>query len=224
MTEQLVYTDDGSVTFYAPEYQDHYHSTKGALSEAMHIFIGYGLNEVLKFKKSIHILDVGFGTGLNALCAFSKLINLDVNVLYTAIEPFPLEKGNVELLNYPEMLGAEELLRNALVKMHTAPIGDEVVIHKNFRFRLFHDKLEFIDLSDKTFDLIFFDPFKPDSDSILWSSEIFSKLYRATVLGGILVTYSSKGTVRRAMQDAGFETHKLPGPDGKREITRALRL
>jgi tRNA U34 5-methylaminomethyl-2-thiouridine-forming methyltransferase MnmC len=223
MTDQLVFTDDGSVTFYAPAYEDHYHSTKGALSEAMHIFIGCGFNEVIKKKGNVNILDVGFGTGLNALCTLAKVVGTDVKVFYTAIEAYPLTKDKVALLNYHEMLESEDILQTALLNMHFAPEMEKVVIHKEFVFRIFRERLEMIELSETMFDLIYFDPFKPESDLAIWSPEIFEKLFNATVPGGILVTYSSKGSVRRALQNAGFEVFKLPGPDGKREISRAYR-
>ncbi len=223
MTTSFVLTADGSVTLYASAYDDHYHSTGGALTEAEHLFIQYGLEAAIEKNKTVNILEVGFGTGLNALCSVKRVSTLDVKLFYTAIEPYPVEMKYIELLNYPEILGNAGLNREWLMKMHLASHADEIMITENFRFVKYFQGIEEVQLPVDNYQLVFFDLFKPDSNPELWTGEIFRKLNQVCTEGAILVTYSSRGAVRRSLNEAGFLTEKLPGPGGKREITRAVK-
>ena len=66
ITRKIILTADGSSTLLIPEWEEAYHSRHGAVQEAFHVFIKNGWKWV-KNQKEISILEIGFGSGLNAL-------------------------------------------------------------------------------------------------------------------------------------------------------------
>jgi len=221
MRRQIILTQDGSHTVAIPELQVTYHSTFGAVQESKHVFIEAGLIPLLQSHHHIHILEVGFGTGLNALLSLGETEKNGGSIAYTAIEPFPLAKEEIQTLNYCDQLLRPEW-KLYFQQMHACawereePLTPRFSIYKTMSpLQEYHAK--------HTQQLIFFDAFAPAAQPELWEREVFDKLYLLLDPGGILVTYCSKGSVRRTMQDAGFIIKKLPGPPGKREMIRAMR-
>jgi tRNA U34 5-methylaminomethyl-2-thiouridine-forming methyltransferase MnmC len=211
-------SDDGSTTFYRPDIDEHYHSIHGAIQESMHIFINAGLNH--HQGKALRILEVGFGTGLNAL--LTMLEAPDKKIVYHALERFPLPPGMVSKVNYPQRLDNPDA-QTFFDLMHQAKWDTPCAITPHFELlKMEQDLLTY--LPDSLFDLIYFDAFGPDKQPELWSPPVFEKLGKATQPGGILTTYSVKGTVKRALKDAGFAIEKIPGPPGKREMIRATKI
>lgn len=215
-----IVSKDGSQTLWAPDFDEHYHSIHGALTESNHVFIQAGLEERLKEPSSpLHIFEMGFGTGLNALltCFFQER----PAVFYTSIEKYPLGEKDWELLNYGDLVG-DEGGKEAFAKLHRAAWGKWEEIGLDF-----HLKKEEADLltyePENQFDLIYFDAFAPSSQAHLWSGEVMAKIYSWCRPGAIFTTYSAKGDVRRALITAGFEVEKIPGPPGKREMLRARK-
>lgn len=205
-------TDDGSATLFVPELNEHYHSTKGARTESQHIFIDMGL----KASDSLapRVLEIGFGTGLNAWLTLEEAERSGRNIHYTGLELYPLEWQMIEQLDY---VANKELFK----QLHTAPWGVEVPITAHFSLL----KTE-VDVNkwqtEDSFDLIYFDAFAPEKQPEMWSQELFNRLYVLLNDGGILTTYCAKGVIRRMLQAAGFIVERLPGPPGgKREILRA---
>ena len=222
MKVQPVITGDRSHTLFVPRLKEHYHSVFGAIRESRHVFIGAGFNCLAGKKTPVRLLEIGFGTGLNALLTYFEALKNNRAVQYTALEAFPLEPGIVQRLNYPELLDEPDAAR-IFLELHERPWNRAVRLSGSFTLEKRWEKLEISVLPKGSFDLVYFDAFGPVVQPELWTPEIFEKLYRALDGGSILVTYSSKGEVRRAMKEAGFSVKKLPGPAGKREMTRALK-
>jgi len=222
MQRKLILTGDGSHTISMPELNVTYHSIHGAIQESKHVFIEAGLKSLtLAEAAKLNIFEVGFGTGLNALLTIIEAEKLQKEIHYDTVEPFPLGSSETRSLNYCKQLGREEL-QPIFEQLHSCEWEKKVNITENFGFNKSRTNLLNLETSE-TFELIYFDAFAPNTQPELWTNEIFEKMFAMLEPGGILVTYCSKGDVRRAMQAAGFIVEKLPGPRGKREMTRALR-
>ena len=219
---EIILTEDGSHSLKVYGINEHYHSTFGALAESRHVFIDAGLKMLLpKSSSGISILEIGFGTGLNALLSLSESINYGRRIEYTSVEPFPLEKDIWGKLNYPDLLD-DKRAGEWFEKMHTGEWNKELEIDKDFYLSKMCCSLQDYNADGRKFDLIYFDAFGPDIQPELWTEEIFEKISDMTATGGILVTYSAKGSVRRALQSAGFSVERIPGPRGKREMIRGV--
>ena len=221
MERKIIITADGSSTVLIPERKVTYHSTHGAIQESKHVFIKAGLYKVPDTLKtgSIHIFEIGFGTGLNAFLTFMEAEKLQYTIYYETVEPFPLDNDEVKFLNYCKQLQREDL-QTIFEQLHTCDWEKEIKITEKFYLCKTKRSLEGYKPSTLK-NLIYFDPFEPNAQPGLWTQEIFKRMFSILEPGGILVTYSSKGIVRRSMHAAGFTIEKLPGPPGKREITRA---
>lgn len=213
-------TDDGSHTLFLPELEEHYHSVNGAIQESNHVFIEAGLRQYKQ--DTIHIFEVGFGTGLNA---FLSLVKSDTShkIYYTAIEAYPLSLSIIKQLNYADKYSQEQ--QDLFYKLHEAEWGTEQQITPYFHLTKIHADLNQLDFDViKPVDVIYFDAFAPDKQPEMWSQQIFDHMFKITNDRGILVTYCAKGVVRRMMQQSGYKTERLPGPPGKREMLRANKL
>lgn len=222
MKTELVTTGDGSNTLYVPHLNEHYHSTFGALSESLHVFIGSGFRRAADSFDEIDLLEIGFGTGLNALMTWMEAERMPKKVNYDAIEPFPLEPGTWSSLNYPDCFCTFSY-HKIFSRLHEAYWESEEQISPFFTLHKFMGRFEDYLPGPEKYNLVYFDAFGPDVQPELWTGEIFRKIFLSMKKGGILVTYSVKGSVRRALSDSGFSVEKLPGPEGKREITRAIK-
>lgn len=212
-------TKDGSHTVAVPAIDVTYHSTHGAIQESLHVFIKEGLKHLPPGPGPVYIFEMGLGTGLNALLTLIEAGNSKQAVHYTAIELFPLEEKEINVLNYCIQLGRPEL-EPAFRNLHNCEWEKEIAITNYFTFR--KSRVDLLDLSGHlSFNLIYFDAFSPTVQPELWTREVFEKLHKSLLPAGILVTYCSKSDVRRAMQAAGFNVKKIPGPRGKREMVRA---
>jgi len=219
MSNTLFETSDGSHSIFSGQYGVSYHSKHGAIQEAYHVFIKSGLS--LFEHRSLSVLEIGFGTGLNGLITLIEAQKLNLDVTYTGVEAFPISTEELEQLNYISELQAEAFLKE-FQKMHNSPWEKEIKIADTFR--LHKQRKDFKELADTdTFNLIYFDAFGSRVQPELWTEAIFSKMYAALKTDGVLVTYSAKGSVRRAMQAVGFVVERLPGPPGKREMLRATK-
>ncbi|CAN5370796.1 tRNA (5-methylaminomethyl-2-thiouridine)(34)-methyltransferase MnmD [soil metagenome] len=216
--KKIILTEDGSSTIYNSELNQHYHSIHGAIQESQHVFMKMGFEEIIKSKSEISILEIGFGTGLNAFLVLLE----SLKVVYTSLEAFPLEEKEFTLLNYAEQLNVPEK-QSDFLKLHSSPWEIPISINENFTINKKKVKLEDFIFDNNSFDLIFFDAFSPEVQPELWTEEIFRKIFSATKPKGILVTYCAKGQVRRNMIAAGFSVERLEGPPGKREMLRGRK-
>lgn len=219
MERKVIITADGSSTIYLPEWDENYHSKHGAIQEAIHVFIKSGLS--LFSNKKISILEIGFGTGLNSFITFLEAPKLNLEIKYIGVEAYPVSINEIDKLNYVSELRAKEF-SSVFSEMHQQKWEVENEISSTYtltkRNQLFNE------ISDKnSFDLIYFDAFGARVQPELWTEEIFQIMFNSLKKEGVLVTYSAKGSVRRAMQKVGFIVEKLPGPPGKREMLRAIK-
>jgi tRNA U34 5-methylaminomethyl-2-thiouridine-forming methyltransferase MnmC len=219
LPRQIVITSDGSHTLYIPGLGEHYHSIHGAIQESEHVFIQTGLAQ-LNEKKTIRILEIGFGTGLNALLTLKQATKNSLSIEYTTIEKYPLQPNEYNLLNYGKELGND--WEKPFIALLESPWELKNEITPHFKLNKRAVDLVAIDFED-CFDLIYFDAFGPEIQPDLWSESVFQTMYRALNIGGILVTYSAKGQVRRNLIVAGFTVERLAGPPGKREMLRATK-
>jgi tRNA U34 5-methylaminomethyl-2-thiouridine-forming methyltransferase MnmC len=221
MMRELQVTEDGSHTLQLVDSPVTYHSRFGAIQESEHVYIGAGLQPFIGKEEPIRIFEVGFGTGLNAFLSYLEAKQEKVRVDYEAVEPFPLTRDEYKHLNYAQVLRKRELAESFQM-MHQTPWGKTIRIGTLFTLIKHQMKLEDFDTHRK-FHAIFFDAFAPSAQPELWTEEIFAKMYDFLYPNGVLVTYCSKGDVRRSLANVGFDLEKLPGPRGKREMVRAYK-
>lgn len=224
MRREIITTADGSKTIYLPEWDEHYHSKHGAVQEAYHVFIKHGFEHILKNRESLEqlsILEIGFGTGLNAFITLVESQRIGLTVDYQGIEAYPVKMDEAIDLNYSDALSLKD--HDAVFReIHQVPWETAHAISSHFN--LVKRKQFFHDIDDKEqHELIYFDAFGARVQPELWTESIFSKMHDALKHNGVLVTYSAKGSVRRAMQAVGFAVERLPGPPGKREMLRATK-
>ncbi|MDR6300526.1 tRNA (5-methylaminomethyl-2-thiouridine)(34)-methyltransferase MnmD [Mesonia maritima] len=220
MKREIIITADGSSTIHIPDWNEQYHSKHGAIQEAQHVFISKGLHFLSeKYQpKKINILEIGFGTGLNALLTAMEANQKKININYKGIEAYPIAEKEIENLNYGKQLSTEAI--HLFEKIHKADWEKQVEITPVFSLK--KEKLFFEEITEtQNFNLIYFDAFGARVQPELWEKPIFQKMYNALTENGVLVTYSAKGSAKRAMQEVGFTVEKIPGPPGKREMLRA---
>lgn len=213
-------TQDGSNTLYLPDMDEHYHSVKGALTESRHIFIDMGLRHCMV--QNPKVLEIGFGTGLNAFLTLLEAEDTQRYISYTTLELYPLDMNMIHQLGYPSEI--DEQLASWYYALHAADWNRTITVTPHFQ--LLKQQVDYtVHSFSDVYDVIYFDAFAPEKQPEMWSQELFDRLYAHTAPGGILTTYCAKGVVRRMLQSAGYQVERLPGPPGgKREILRAIRL
>lgn len=221
MNPELRQTADGSHTLYVPELNETYHSVHGAITESKHVFINAGLHSLQTAQIPIQILEIGFGTGLNALLTWMEADLHKIKIHYITLEPSPLGNTIVEALNYTDQL-QQQIKGISFASLHATPFDTATTLSEHFILMKKKITLEQFHSASK-FHLVYFDAFGPRVQPEIWSIENFKKLFDLMAADSILVTYCAKGDVRRTMQAAGFVIEKLPGPPGKREMLRAYR-
>lgn len=217
--QQLVKTEDGSHTLFVPALNEHYHSVHGAVQESEHIFINCGFRHCKA--DTISIFEAGFGTGLNALLTAVEACQGSKKVRYTTVEKYPLDARITGKLNHGMFAGSKGT--EIYSAIHSADWNAEVKICDNFTITKIRADLK-TDIVPGAYNLIYFDAFGPDKQPEMWTKDVFEKISSVTKVGGILVTYSAKGEVKRTLQACGFEVFLLPGPPGKRQIIRAIKI
>jgi tRNA U34 5-methylaminomethyl-2-thiouridine-forming methyltransferase MnmC len=222
MDSHIQVSEDGSPTLVSQRFGVTYHSIYGAIDESITVFLSSGLQyQILRGKKNVAILEMGFGTGLNAfLTLLEGERNPECRFSYTGVELYPIEMDLVEKLSYPSLLESEEYQEDFLTMHNTPPITTIQI--KSLTFRKLHQSILDVELSTR-FDVIYYDAFAPSAQEELWTPELMQKMYTYTNPGGILVTYCAKGSFKRALKAAGYKVEALPGPPGKREMTRAIK-
>lgn len=211
-------TADGTYTLYIPEIDEHYHSVNGAAVEARHVY----LTEALKHHggKSVSVLEVGFGTGLNAFLTLLESIREGITIHYTTLELYPLDAEQVRLLNYGAQLAPE--YAQLYFALHDAPWNEPVEITEGFILEKRNCDLLTCEL-EGDYDVVYFDAFAPEKQGEMWSEKIYGRIFERMTPGGVMTTYCAKGVVRRGFQAVGFTVERIPGPPGKREMLRAVK-
>lgn len=219
----IIGSHDGSNTLFSDRFGVTYHSKFGAVDESITVFLSAGLQyQLMRGLQKIEVFEMGFGTGLNAfLTLMESRRNPRVKINYTGIEMYPIHIDEASLLSYPEFLNAEEISEK-FIFMHESAFGDWHQIYDNFIFRKINSSLLTVNLNEK-YDVIYYDAFAPSAQEDLWTPEVMKKMYAHTNHDGVLVTYCAKGSFKRALKSAGYRVEALPGPSGKREMTRAIK-
>ncbi|MCA6450089.1 MAG: tRNA (5-methylaminomethyl-2-thiouridine)(34)-methyltransferase MnmD [Chitinophagaceae bacterium] len=220
MQREIRPTADGSHTIAIPGMDVTYHSHHGAIGESRHVFLEAGLHPLLAAKshQPLHVLEMGMGTGLNALLTLQEARVQQYPIRYTAVELYPLTADEISQINYGTLLQCQD----DFMSLHRADWETEVRLHSFFTIHKRKTSLLTLEINDR-FNCIYFDAFSPTHQPELWTEAVFAKLYQFLSPGGILVTYCSKSVVRKAMMAAGLTVEKIPGPWGKREMVRATR-
>ncbi len=218
LLHKIIITEDGSHTIYVPELKEHYHSVHGAIQESEHVYIKNGFDQCNS--NPLNILEVGFGTGLNALLTALHNLNNSRKVFYTAFEKYPVDTKIIDSLNYHSFFGSqgEEIFK----KIHMANWEEMNRIYSDFFLRKVKGDFVKDDIPDR-YNLIYFDAFAPDKQPEIWTLDVFRKVAEASDKDTVFVTYSAKGEVRRNLRTCGFKVSIVPGPPGKRHIIRAVK-
>lgn len=219
---RIITTQDGSHSLESVQFGVTYHSVYGAVQESRVVFLNAGLMPKTHDLDQISILEVGFGTGLNAFMSLLEAEKRALPIRYLTYEAFPISSAEASRLNYPHILGAAHYTAD-FMHLHRCPWSEEVEIGDYFLFQKERRQFQEIDY-DQAFDIIYYDAFSPSAQPELWEADMFAKMFRALKPNGVLVTYCAKGAVKRALKSVGFTIEALPGPPGKREMTRARKV
>lgn len=219
MQVRLIDTQDGSHSLHSERYGESYHSKYGAIQESRHVFIEAGLHPLIPVKKEARVLEMGFGTGLNALLSLQEARAHGLQLYYETVEAHPVMVPQAMQLNYPERTGQPDD-RPLFRQLHEAPWDETVQITPFFELRKLHGTFDTVKLA-ADFDLVYYDAFAPAAQPELWETPVLQRAWEALRSGGALVTYCAKGSVKRNLRELGFQVTALPGPPGKREMTRA---
>lgn len=218
--EDIILTEDGSKTIRHALLDETYHSSHGAVQEALHVFIKNGVQQ-FQSEEEIFIFEVGLGTGLNALLTLDYACQTQKRVNYTSIEAFPISQNDAQLLNYQEFLS--EPIKDWGLRIHQIEWEKTQTLLPNFIFLKIQQQLQVYQPPKNRFHCIYFDAFSPTSQPEMWSVEILQKMYNSLKEGGLLVTYCAKGQFKRDLKAVEFQVEAIPGPPGKREMTWAWK-
>ncbi len=219
MKREIIVTEDGSTTIRIPEWDECYHSKHGAIQEAYHVFIKNGLDYFSD--QPLSVMEIGFGTGLNAFITFLESEKRLIPIDYIGIEAYPVLTSEAIAMNYVKLLGAERF-DSTYIQMHDSKWEETLILGEVFSFtkrKMFCNEIGYTE----RFDIIYFDAFGFRVQPELWSTAIFKIMFDALKPGGMLVTYAARGVIKRSMTEVGFTVEKLDGPLGKREMMRAFK-
>jgi tRNA U34 5-methylaminomethyl-2-thiouridine-forming methyltransferase MnmC len=220
MQKEFLITEDGSHTIYLPEIDEHYHSIHGAIQESLHVYIQSGLLQTSK--DEISVLEIGFGTGLNAYLTYCYASKMGLKINYVSLEKFPLTESEFLRLNYTNTIFPEFAF--VFEKMHRLDWNSPFSVSPSFSLHKIHADLTTFQFgSIPEFDLVYFDAFAPGKQPEMWSDEVLHKVSESVKWDGIIVTYCAKGAVRRSLEAGGFKMERIKGPVGKKEILRGKK-
>lgn len=218
---KLITTADGSATLHSQQFDALYHSKHGAVQESQVVFIEAALHHQMEQHQTLSILEMGFGTGLNAFLTYLEAQRYALTIAYTGIEAYPIPLALAQELNYIKALEATPNDQAAFLQMHTYQ-DTRLSLSDRFSFCKQVQSFEHLDAIAE-YDIIYYDAFAPAVQPQLWEEEAFQRAFQALRPGGVLTTYCAKGVVKRTLKAVGFVIEALPGPIGKREITRAIK-
>lgn len=217
----LVMTQDGSYTLFSKDHKVTYHSRYGAIQESKHVFINSGLLPALKKQAEISVLEIGFGTGLNVLLTWKHIADINkVLVNYHSFDVFPLPEYLLNACAYEDLLKIPSKISENILLSDWDKL---IEIDASLTLTKYNRDILKENLPCDYFDVIYFDAFSPESQPELWTVSLFDKIYKSMTKEAVLVTYCAKGEVKRILKRIGFEIESLPGPPGKREMTRATK-
>lgn len=219
MSLEIITTADGSNSLRNTTLDETYHSVYGAIQESVHVFIENGLMSFIGKPKEISILEVGFGTGLNALLTLRYARAHRQKVNYTTLEPNPLSEEIWSSLNYPVTLNHA----HEYDSLHRSPWQVGTTLEPYFELLKVRTTLQEARLEAGSFDLVYYDAFAPSKQPELWELPMLQKVVATLRPGGVFVTYCAKGELKRNLRDLQLNVETLPGPPGKKEMVRASK-
>lgn len=222
MQREIINTKDNSKTLLIPNLNETYHSTHGAMTEALHIYIKNGINQFKLSKNKINIFEMGFGTGLNAILTYQYAIENNLEIDYKTIEKYPISIKEINALSYTSQPDLNQF-KETYNDMHQAKDKITKTLSSSFLFTKYHDDIKNLELPNNTFNIIYFDAFAPQHQPDLWTEEVLLKMYDSLKPNGFLITYCAQGQFKRTLKSIGFTIEGLDGPPGKREITKAIK-
>lgn len=220
MELEIIKSGDGSNTIFRPDLNETYHSNHGAVQESRHVFIDKGLNDSKK-KDEISVLEIGFGTGLNAFLSIQWSLHMNQKLVYHTLEPYPIEQQVIQKLNYPQLIVFDQS-DHLWEQLHVCEWEREVQLTTNFTIVKKCIEVQKI-ISEKMYDIVFFDAFAPGKQAEMWDVKTLNNVFKAMKIGGALVTYCSNGQFKRNLKEIGFSVEPLDGPPGKREMVIAYK-
>lgn len=218
---ELIVSSDGSHTLQSAQFGVTYHSIHGAIQETEHVFIQAGLLHAAAQSKQLNILEIGFGTGLNAFATLLKADELNLDITYTTLEPFPIKPALAKQLNYTSAYKKPQRQENFFA-LHQADWNTPTLISDRFTFTKINNTLQEAALPTDI-DVVYFDAFAPTAQPELWEEAPLQRLFDILRPGGVLVTYCAKGVFKRTLKSIGYTVEGIPGPPRKREMTRATK-
>lgn len=222
-SKKFLITKDGSHTLFVPELNETYHSTHGAIQESTYVFIDRGLKfSIAKDNRKLGIFEVGFGTGLNVLLSVLFAKENHLTIAYETVEAYPLGKSEIKQLNYTTLL-EDQSAKQIYDKIHAGEWNVWREISEGFQLKKVEKKFQAYDRMDE-FDLCYFDAFAPSKQPEMWDITVLEKISSKLSLNGVFVTYCAKGQLKRDLASLGFEVETLPGPPGKKEMVRAIKI
>lgn len=214
---KVVKTKDNSYTLYSEKYGEHYHSFNGAETESEHIFVNLGLKNI--DKKRISILEIGYGTGLNAILTYNESVKSKQEIFYHGIDTFPIIKNVFKELQYSEKYNIDENIEEFFYKYWNKKI------RINEEFEIFKEQIDFnLFQPVEKYDLIYFDAFSPESHPDMWTYQNLEKIIGVLNPNGVFVTYCSQGILKRNLRELGMFVKRFAGPPGKRHVVRATKI
>jgi tRNA U34 5-methylaminomethyl-2-thiouridine-forming methyltransferase MnmC len=211
-------TADGSKTLYLPHLDETYHSSHGAIQESVHVFIEHGLTYISQQTESITVFEMGLGTGLNALLTALWAQKHQRTVQYIGVELHPISEDLWRQMEFVQVKSEIDLY----TKIMSSEWEEFQEINPFFELKKIEQTVHDLDLNEKV-DLIYFDAFGPKVQAEMWDLPVLKKMYDMLIPGGIFVTYCAQGQMKRNLKSLGFTLEALPGPPGKREMTRATK-
>lgn len=221
-------TSDGSKTIYLPDWNESYHSRHGAVQEALHVFIQYGLQNFSSFS-TVHILEYGFGTGLNALLTLIHSEKNDQEIYYTTLEKFPVTFSEADVMEFEQSVAGvhtdsdKNKIKEYFQSLHNSEWSKESEISDLFYLNKIQTDFREYTSEPESFDLVYFDAFGIRVQPELWDKSIFEKIFSGLKSGGLITTYACNSQLKRSLLETGFKVEKIPGPPGKREMTNAWK-
>ena len=197
-------------------YGDPYYSLENGPAETQYVFLN-GNDLPARFRPGFHIVELGFGTGLNLIMALRAARAAGVPIRYTAFEAYPMAAADMAraLAAFPDLTDDARWLTRAWA-LGTVFRSDWVEVDV-----IVGDARATLPRWTGNADAWFLDGFAPAKNPELWEPALLAEVAGHTAPGGTAATYTAAGHVRRALAEAGFEVDRRPGYGRKRHMTVA---
>ena len=222
---EISFLEDGTPA--SAQFDDIYHTRAGGPGQAAHVFLGgNGLPERWRGQGRFVILETGFGAGLNfaaTWAAWRDDAQRCAALHFISIERYPLRGQDLARIHahWPqewqtlsaELRAAWPMLTPGLHRLH---LNEGAVTLDLFFGDVEHALAELRCAADA----IYLDGFAPAKNPQMWTPRVAHLLSHCAAPQASVATWSVSGSVREALQHAGFACEKVPGFGDKREMLR----